>query len=658
MDVVCGRCRAEYEFDDALISERGTTVRCTSCGLQFKVFPPEGLRPPEVWKVMDPTDLDKEAMEYQTLRDLQKAIARGDVQASHLLSRGDDRPRPLSEIVELQPLLGQTRSDRPPARGGADDSTFVSKVGAEEIVPSQPPEPIDDGKSLPPSSSSWDQPKSDSRPRIRSALSAPSGSEPRVTPVPPSPTNRDLARTSIKPRVSLRSTLASSFPTPSRAGVPPSRNLAPVDGPPEVASEPPAGEAPPLPAVEDVPPSSRENDPPPSSRPAYDRPSSTVAAPINPRITESNYAGQLTPTPGALRAYQTADSAPYGGVAGRPLRRGAKGGAIVFAVLVGAGAFLLFANRDRLTDAMDSAPAVRAEETPTQPLSTATLLKISQAEEGWMLDHFFDQKPSPGEEVSPEERKNLLVTLDESGRSSSWTKVNLLRTMGRLEDARKAAGKLPADTQSGYSLALLDLAESPRDPPWPVILERLKDAAVGEGLPFLARSAYVYSLWQAGEQAQARAEYSAFGQLTGAEDSDLYVALGEMMGTLDEREAEEDASDNVPLADAEESEASADSVAAEPLPVDEKPAVEKPAPAAEPEPAPRTEPESEPTAKKISAEIQDKVTQADALWRGGNRDGALALYRQVVQAIGTSHFLGQRAAARIRQAEREKSASQ
>ena len=39
MDVRCGRCSTEYDFDDALVSERGTTVKCTNCGHQFKVYP-------------------------------------------------------------------------------------------------------------------------------------------------------------------------------------------------------------------------------------------------------------------------------------------------------------------------------------------------------------------------------------------------------------------------------------------------------------------------------------------------------------------------------------------------------------------------------------------------------------------------------------------
>jgi predicted Zn finger-like uncharacterized protein len=37
MDVRCERCRTEYEFDDAKISDAGVTVRCTVCSHVFKV---------------------------------------------------------------------------------------------------------------------------------------------------------------------------------------------------------------------------------------------------------------------------------------------------------------------------------------------------------------------------------------------------------------------------------------------------------------------------------------------------------------------------------------------------------------------------------------------------------------------------------------------
>ena len=32
MDVRCERCKTDYEFDDARITEAGVTVKCTTCG--------------------------------------------------------------------------------------------------------------------------------------------------------------------------------------------------------------------------------------------------------------------------------------------------------------------------------------------------------------------------------------------------------------------------------------------------------------------------------------------------------------------------------------------------------------------------------------------------------------------------------------------------
>ncbi|MGB5812451.1 MAG: zinc-ribbon domain-containing protein, partial [Polyangiales bacterium] len=39
MDVTCERCGTEYEFDETLLSARGTSVKCTNCGHVFKVYP-------------------------------------------------------------------------------------------------------------------------------------------------------------------------------------------------------------------------------------------------------------------------------------------------------------------------------------------------------------------------------------------------------------------------------------------------------------------------------------------------------------------------------------------------------------------------------------------------------------------------------------------
>ena len=103
MDVRCSRCGTEYEFDDALISERGTTVKCTNCGFQFKIFPGAGKGlAPERWVVRTASGRE---LVYTSLRELQRGIADKKVGANDLLSRGKQTPRPLASIAELEPFF-------------------------------------------------------------------------------------------------------------------------------------------------------------------------------------------------------------------------------------------------------------------------------------------------------------------------------------------------------------------------------------------------------------------------------------------------------------------------------------------------------------------------------------------------------------------------
>jgi predicted Zn finger-like uncharacterized protein len=101
MEVICERCGTEYEFDDALVSERGTTVQCTNCGLQFKVRR-EGSSGVEHWLVRT---VDGRELSFAALRELQAAIAGQDVSREDVLSRGASRPRRLGSIAELEPFF-------------------------------------------------------------------------------------------------------------------------------------------------------------------------------------------------------------------------------------------------------------------------------------------------------------------------------------------------------------------------------------------------------------------------------------------------------------------------------------------------------------------------------------------------------------------------
>ncbi len=99
MDVQCGVCATEYELDDALLSDRGTVVRCTNCGHQFRVFPPENLSfVSERWVVFTRRG---ERMEYSSLRELQHALTAGYLGRTDEISRGQGPRRPLGSIAEL-----------------------------------------------------------------------------------------------------------------------------------------------------------------------------------------------------------------------------------------------------------------------------------------------------------------------------------------------------------------------------------------------------------------------------------------------------------------------------------------------------------------------------------------------------------------------------
>src|SRR4051812_3168704 len=113
MDVVCERCQTAYEFDDALVSERGTTVKCTSCGHQFKVRRPQPIGAPERWLVRT---IDGRELEFRALRELQAAIAQAIITRDDVLSRGGSRPRRLGSIAELEPFFASVA-------GGAQHST-------------------------------------------------------------------------------------------------------------------------------------------------------------------------------------------------------------------------------------------------------------------------------------------------------------------------------------------------------------------------------------------------------------------------------------------------------------------------------------------------------------------------------------------------------
>ncbi len=110
MEVTCERCSTVYDFDDALVSERGTTVKCTTCSHQFKVRRAVPTTGPDVWIVRT---VDGREIEFSALRDLQAAIYDNRVTREDVLVKGSSRPRRLGSIAELEPFFNRGATNAP-----------------------------------------------------------------------------------------------------------------------------------------------------------------------------------------------------------------------------------------------------------------------------------------------------------------------------------------------------------------------------------------------------------------------------------------------------------------------------------------------------------------------------------------------------------------
>jgi predicted Zn finger-like uncharacterized protein len=127
MDVVCERCQTEYEFDDALASERGTTVKCTNCGHQFKIYRRSGeaaeARP---WMLRR---ADGSTITFDTLAVLQKWIVEGRVTRNDQISRDGAEWKALGSIAELESFFATAELRSAP------------RPAAASRLPSVPPKP-------------------------------------------------------------------------------------------------------------------------------------------------------------------------------------------------------------------------------------------------------------------------------------------------------------------------------------------------------------------------------------------------------------------------------------------------------------------------------------------------------------------------------------
>ncbi len=104
MEVTCERCDTRYEFEDALVSERGTTVKCSSCGHQFRVQQSQDSGVTH-WVVRRP---DGEELVYDAMRELQSAIIGGEIEPDDVLAPKGKPERRLGDIAELESFFDRS----------------------------------------------------------------------------------------------------------------------------------------------------------------------------------------------------------------------------------------------------------------------------------------------------------------------------------------------------------------------------------------------------------------------------------------------------------------------------------------------------------------------------------------------------------------------
>ncbi len=498
MDVQCERCKTEYEFDDALVSGRGTTVRCTTCGHQFKVR-----RAAE--SAGEPTGEDRWLVKtanghqftFVTLRELQRAILAHQVSKNDLLRRAGAPPRPLGSISELEPFFDGRASNRPPATdpGDAAPPAFPKRSSITfEADPPTAPNPQRSG-----TASYGQAPPPPMRRKTDTLRPLGAAAPPQAAPIVPQP---------IVP--------ASPLPPDSAAF-----HEAPT-------------------AVERIADLREVHAPAPMPPPEMPSPLPPPTRPVRPRASSSSdFAEMRSSFPSASL------EEPYS------MRRGRRvGGWIVALVLLLAVGVLGWAvarpyivsrsasaaaqldpraesfladgekamadgNLEQARESFDKASAL-AESDPRVRLDQARVA-TAQADVPWLklkllpataVDEVRTTKAEMSERITRASAlADAALASAPDAPAAARVKIDALRLAGQQDAARGLVAKVIAQAsqpETAYVLAALDLAEP--EPLWTTVLERLRLAAAGEGAAGRARAALVYSLAKSGDVTGSRAE--------------------------------------------------------------------------------------------------------------------------------------------------------
>ncbi len=507
MDVQCERCRTEYEFDDALVSGRGTTVRCTHCGHQFKVRPAQGSGMAEhPWIVR--ADGGPE-IEFLTLRQLQQAILSKQVRRSDLLMRGGGPPRSLGSITELEPFFEGRASNRPKATGASP----------ERSTPSVLPEPSSGRHGAAAAFAVDPNPSTAAPERPKEFYRSPS-----VSPSSPS---------TLPHATALRGKVDTLRPPPTAAPVPPPASV--------VAAQPVALASPEesVPVVYDDTGWPSGN----ATEPLVSNADSRLPPPTRPVRRSVPYREDDFASPRLGPPSSSDDSYPV------PRRRGVGGWVVTLVLLLAVGvvgwavakpylvaheagtaaqvdprarSFLAEGEKAMADGSLDVAQedfdkASALSEKDSRVLLDEARIAAAKADIPWLRLRLLPPEASDDVRTTKAQFDELMVRVRHSADdalaatpddvAAVRSKIDALRLENDLDAARAYVSRVSGQAsqpETAYVLAALDLAEP--TPLWTTVIERLRFAAAAEGNAGRAQAALTYALAKSGNVSAARAE--------------------------------------------------------------------------------------------------------------------------------------------------------
>ena len=183
---------------------------------------------------------------------------------------------------------------------------------------------------------------------------------------------------------------------------------------------------------------------------------------------------------------------------------------------------LVDGNLDLAKESFDKASAL-GEKDPSVRLDVARLAAI-RADIPWLRIRLLPETANDDLRATQQQLSDLLPALRKEAddalsaapdnAAAVRVKVDALRILGERDAGRALVAKLGGASQpeTSYVLAALDLAEA--GPLWTTVIDRLRVAAAGEGNLGRARAALVYALVRAGDVSGAKAELDRLASLS------------------------------------------------------------------------------------------------------------------------------------------------